>query len=284
MNVSHNVLGRLIASDAKQGFPYLKVPILLAAVTACWNLFDAYYLFAFAEQSTAKLTFGDNLCLILGAQPPFDFRPGLFPTPPYGWILLMTAGLYSCSRFPKECLSKTGQTTLIQSGSRTKWLCSKMLWLLLSSICYFAVLGCVAFLWTALHGQAINLNAHAESFWLLQVSSDHTLFAERNVWPFLASAFLGYVALVSLQLLVSLLANQSVAFLLSFVQIVLASLSQNPLLLGNALISARWGGMVANGISHTDGVTIPLACIALTTLTALSYFKRSDILNEKQPW
>lgn len=242
------------------------------------------YLYALAPSyaiDTSGFSFGDALAVILAGSPHIEIRPGVIPSIPLGWLLLLGAVLSASVSYPSADLGRAGGASILLSGSRRTWMASKMAWSAMTVLLTFIVMGGVAFAISIVLGFSLDLSLHEEVFNLTGVWMDCLTFVPESILPFAAQAILVALTFVEVQLVVGLFVHSLFAFGLITAYVVAGCFIEAPVFMGNGLMFARWGLCIANGVPSEPIIVLAFATLALACLSAFLLIRKVDLLERK---
>lgn len=268
---------QLFRLNMRLGWRPLPFCLLAVLVVALTQLLFTSADFSLYELDESTMTLGDALAIILGGKPPFEFRPGIIYHPPLGWTLLLALALFPSLAYPHRSLRGFGKTILIAAGSRTAWWGAMVLWTVLTALLVWPTICLAALCWALARGWSLSICATSVPLVALGVSADSVLAESTSMLPFMCSSLLSLLAMVVLQLFLSLAFSPIVAYLVSLVQLVSSAYLQTPFLLGNALTFTRWGPAVSGGVDPDALIGVSVLVIALSLAGSLVYAKRSDL-------
>lgn len=242
------------------------------------------YLYALAPSyaiDTTGFSFGDALAVILAGSPHIEIRPGMIPSIPLGWLVLLGTVLSASVSYPSADLGRAGGASILLSGSRKTWMASKMAWSAMTVLSTFIVMGGVAFVISIVLGFSLDLSLHEEVFKLTGVWMDCLMFVPESILPFVAQAILVTLTFVEVQLVVGLFVHPLFAFGLITAYVVAGCYIEVPVFMGNGLMFARWGFCIANGVPFEPIIAFALATLALACLLSFLLISRVDLLERR---
>lgn len=242
------------------------------------------YLYAFApsyEIDTSGFSIGDVLAIILTGMPHLEIRPGIIPSLPLGWLVLVNVILSASVTYPTADLRRGGGVSVLLSGSRGKWLASKIVWSALTALLAFLAMGVVVIAISVAMGFSLDLSVHREMFDLSGVWLDYLKYVPKSIVPFAAQAVVVMLALVEVQLVLGIFVHPLFAFGLGTSYLVAGCYIEAPEFIGNGLMSARWGLCIANGVPSEPIVAISIGALVLACLLAFRLIRRVDLLERK---
>lgn len=274
-------LWRCLRYDMAAGRRSLAVTCLGTSIIAV-SLF--IYLYALAPTygiDTSGFSFGDVLAVILAGSPHIEIRPGVIPSIPLGWLVLLCAVLSASVSYPSADLGRAGGASILLSGSRRTWTASKMAWSAMTVLLTFIVMGGVAFAISIVLGFSLDLSLHEEVFKLTGVWMDCLAFVPESILPFAAQAILVALTFVEVQLVVGLFVHPLFAFGLITAYVVAGCFIEVPVFMGNGLMFARWGLCIADGVPSEPIIVLASATLALACLSAFLLIRKVDLLERK---
>ena len=270
------MLFRLVAADLRT---VLKKNILtfiaIAAVTVA-NLVYAYGLSSVYGVRTDALGFADNLALVFAGSAPFEPRPGLMFVPPLGWLFVILLILYTTLDYPTESLHGFGLQALVRCRSRTLWWVSRFI--LVAAVTAFSLLVvvCSVVIWSLVVSASFSAVIHGESLQLANLAPWFLKAAEADALPFFVGLFLAFEALAFAQAAVGFVLGPSV--LMSY--LICSAFARHWVLLGNALMLLRWGGIVKEGIAMGSSVLFSIVIMSLCLSLGGLWFRRADLIEK----
>ena len=246
------MLFRLVAADLRT---VLKKNILtfiaIAAVTVA-NLVYAYGLSSVYGVRTNALGFADNLALVFAGSAPFEPRPGLMFVPPLGWLFVILLILYTTLDYPTESLHGFGLQALVRCRSRTLWWASRFISVAAVTAFSLLVVVCSVVIWSLMVSASFSAVIHGESLQLANLAPWFLKAGEADALPFFTGLFFAFEAL-------------------AFAQAVM---------LGNALMLLRWGGIVKEGIATGSSVLFSIVIMSLCLSLGGLWFRRADLIEK----
>lgn len=274
-------LWRCLRYDMVAGRRFMAVTCLGTSIITV-SLF--IYLYALAPSygiDTSSFSFGDALAIILAGSPHIEIRPGVIPSLPLGWLVLIDAVLSASVSYPASDLRRGGGASILLGGSRKTWMASKMAWSAMTVFLACAVMGVVALAISIALGFSLDLSLHEEAFRLTGVWMDYLTFVPESILLFAAQAILVTLAFVEVQLVVGLFVHPLFAFGLITAYAVAGCYIEVPAFIGNGLMFARWGLCIANGVPPEPIIVLAFAALALACLSAFLLICRIDLLERR---
>lgn len=270
-------LFRCLQYDCIAGFRFTLIPLFAVAVL-CFALFAvAYGHSKLFRIDVSGMLASDVLGLVLAGAPRFEWRPGLLARLPLGWLALMGFTLYASLVYPTFDLRALGGRSLLAAGSRRIWLLSKMLWVCFVTAGAAGVMVATSLLVACILDMPFGYVVNDATLQLAMVSVDSIGRQAVCLAPFLIVAFTAITALAELQLVIALFVHPTVSFGACLACLVGGYFVQSPLLLGNGLMLARWGGIVNSGVSTSEVMVVAVVLCAVCCVVGMCVTGRVDI-------
>ncbi|WP_368143083.1 hypothetical protein [Collinsella aerofaciens] len=253
--------------------------IAVAAVTVA-NLVYAYGLSSVYGVRTNALGFADNLALVFAGSAPFEPRPGLMFVPPLGWLFLILLILYTTLDYPTESLHGLGLQALVRCRARTLWWASRFI--LVAAVTAFSLLVvvCSVVIWSLVVSSSFSAVIHGESLQLANLAPWFLKADEADALPFFTGLFLAFEALAFAQAVIGFVLGPSVSFVVLTSYLICSAFARHWVLLGNALMLLRWGGIVKEGIATGSSVLFSIAIMSLCLSLGGLWFRRADLIEK----
>lgn len=208
-----------------------------------------------------------------------DIKNNITEFPPIIYMVLQLFFLSLVGNYAFDDMSGSGKNVLLRVGSKSKWIISKVAWLMCSIIVGYFIIWGSAIITCLIHPQGmISLKLHSgivNSVDMMKINIDRlremTFFL--YILPLVAQIALGMV-----QLCIQLFINPLIAFLFTLAIVILSPYYSNIFLLGNAFIMEN--NSCING-GEIDGGRLLLVCIMIIVVSFIAIckgFKYKDIL------
>lgn len=188
------------------------------------------------------------------------------------WLLIITL------HYPYDELHGFGKHMVVLSKQRNYWWFSKCLWAVGCVILFYAIALLAVFLLTSCSGAGMSLNV---SDYLPFVYINDGITVTRppySVAPNLLLVFAVSVALVLLQLVLSLKIGPKYSYGIMAGFIIISSFFDNILLLPNYAMAVRVESFLTKGLPVTAGLLLSLICICGSVLYGHQRFSNLDIM------
>jgi len=248
------MLFRLVAADLRTVLKKNIITFIAIAAVTVANLAYAYGLSSVYGVRTNALGFADNLALVFAGSAPFEPRPGVMFVPPLGWLFLILLILYTTLDYPTESLHGFGLQALVRCRARILWWVSRFI--LVAAVTAFSLLVvvCSVVIWSLVVSSSFSAVVHGESLQLANLAPWFLKAAEADALPFFVGLFLAFEALAFAQAAVGFVLGSSVSFVVVTSSLICSAFARHWVLLGNALMLLRWGGIVKEGIATGSSV------------------------------
>lgn len=223
---------------------------------------------------TSAFSLGDVFALEVAGAPHLDIGPGLLSAPQIGWLVLVGVMLAPSAVYPARDLHVAGGVTLLLSGSRRRWLISKMVWVAFTVLFSVTALVVMAGVISVFLGFTFDLSLHREVFELSGVWLDHLLFVPQSVVLYMGQFLVAALAVAWLQLAFGLFLHPLLGFGVCTAYLVAGCYIENPLFIGNGMMFARWGYPIASG------AVIPVILICAVCLSIVLIFIMTDVMGK----
>lgn len=221
----------------------------------------------------ADLTLGDRLLCVFAGKAKPEWRPGIVLTPPAGWVLLFMVACYSLSCHPYRDLHTFAFRSYVGIGSRSRWWCSKFIWLSFSVIA----------LWVISIGVCTVFCVGSSAPISFSVTVDGAALSGRILQDIVPSitmsilvALLSSLALMALQFSLSLLLRPVIGFAVSAVLLVSTYFIHHPLIFVNGLMLLRSDLLFEQGLSSAGIAASSCLAICLSFSMGLHGFRKLD--------
>lgn len=275
-------MGRLLALDVRMGMAGSGIPLATLAGVSLASLVSDYGSAVSAGHDVSGLSFADNVALLFAGSQPYEYRAGVLFMPPIGWLLMLMLVLYVTLSYPYRDLHGFGQQVLMRGGSRRSWWVSKCVWVAGMTGLAVVVLLVVAAIWTLIQGQSFDMDLHGALLYVARGPVERLRMQETSAWPFVLGALVTLLAIDWLQLALSLVLRPSIAYLGILLYLIFSAFAQHPLLVGNALMLVRWGGLIESGVDPACAGAVALGIALAAILCGGALFSRMDISDHKE--
>ena len=255
------MLFRLVAADLRTVLKKNIVTFIAVAAVTVANLVYAYGLSSVYGVRTDTLGFADNLALVFAGSAPFEPRPGVMFVPPLGWLFLILLILYTTLDYPTESLHGLGLQALVRCRARTLWWASRFISVAAVTAFSLLVVVCSVVIWSLVVSSSFSAVIHGESLQLANLAPWFLKAAEADALPFFTGLFFAFEALAFAQAVIGFVLGPSV-------------------LLGNALMLLRWGGIVKEGIAAGSSVLSSIGLMSLCLSLGGLWFRRADLIEK----
>ena len=268
------MLFRLIAADLRTVLKKNIITYIAIAAVTVANLVYAYGLSSMYGVRT------DNLALVFAGSAPFEPRPGVMFVPPLGWLFLILLILYTTLDYPTESLHGFGLQALVRCRARILWWVSRFI--LVAAVTAFSLLVvvCSVVIWSLVVSSSFSAVIHGESLQLANLAPWFLKAAEADALPFFVGLFLAFEALAFAQAAVGFVLGSSVSFVVLMSSLICSAFARHWVLLGNALMLLRWGGIVKEGIATGSSVLFSIVIMSLCLSLGGLWFRRADLIEK----
>lgn len=273
---------RLIALDIRLGCWYVLAGVVALSAVSVLLLSIAYGRVSSFGIDVIDLTWADNIALIFGGNPPFDFRPGVMYVPPFGWLLLCALLLGTTLLYPMNGFPGWACKTVLDAGSRKAWWLAKCAWVAYGSLTAIAGVCTFVLVWTLLWGQELSFSLHARSMLLLGADAGQVHDGVQSVFPFLTGIILTVIALSEAQLALALIVRTPFAFVAMLGFMVAGAYRQEIFLPGNALMSVRWDQLVIGGVGASGSTAFAVTVMAISVGIGTLLFSALDFSSKER--
>lgn len=274
------MLFRLVAADLRTVLKKNIITYIAIAAVTVANLVYAYGLSSVHGVRTDTLGFADNLALVFAGSAPFEPRPGVMFVPPLGWLFLILLILYTTLDYPTESLHGFGLQALVRCRARILWWVSRFI--LVAAVTAFSLLVvvCSVVIWSLVVSSSFSAVIHGESLQLANFAPWFLKAAEADALPFFVGLFLAFEALAFVQAAVGFVLGSSVSFVVLTSSLICSAFARHWVLLGNALMLLRWGGIVKEGIATGSSVLFSIVIMSLCLSLGGLWFRRADLIEK----
>lgn len=272
---------KILRYDIKYGilkkYAYYICGILIAAVS-CLELNNRISLLKRDVNIKGSGAFIDYWIYLIQGKEPYTFSIGEFYEFPKIWILIFGFYLISTCMHPHSDLSGIGGQYIIRSRSREKWWISKTLWILLSSVCYFAAILLSVVIISLLFKIPIRITPS----WYVMEQFGRNGFLDCGMGKLFILVLLQPVLLASalgmLQMVLMLKLHPLLSFSLCFSLLIISTYHRNYFLLGNLGMPFRMDEIMQPGLSSGVSIMILLFVFVLCFCIGLKIMQGKDIL------
>lgn len=227
------------------------------------------------------VTTGDYLLALIGGCGKVETVSGGDTTfvMPTMWMVFVLWMMFTSLYYPFVDLNGIGKHIMAISGKRGIWWLSKCVWAAVNTTVTYLLIFAASFL----SGLCFGAKPSMESNWYLarelNMRVDNlTTTATWDIWPVFLLTGLTLVALVLLQLALSVAVKPLFSYLLLAAYLFAGAYVQSPIFFGNYTMGARSILLVTTGLEPGFGALISIWIIALSVAIGYILFQRKDIL------
>lgn len=252
----------------------------LMLTCCCLGMLSLEYLYAARIGiSLSELTFADNVLLLFAGKQRFEWRPGLAPTLPLNWIVLLLLICFISLRYPYSDLVTTNYRSLVETGSRKKWLAAKFFWSFAVSTFSLVLILLVCALVSFFFKQQFSAFVTMDGVGLAGISSEFLKCSTSlECGASLLICAFSIMAIVALQLFLSVLIHPFIGFGATCAQLLAAYFFWTPLLPANGTMFIRSDVIFTNGLSGYLELFFSLITIVIVYIIGQFVFSRIDLL------
>lgn len=283
---------KLILSDIREGIlrnkRYILVPILCLfecmSADINLNMFKAY------GGIKSPTTFLDLIAELFHGCDPITKAPdpSTVIALPYFWIALFVFAVFINFDYMHNDLTQFGIQVLTRSRKRGAWWGAKCVWCIASGVWFYMLFLLTALLFSVLNGYDITftntpdiltITADRSVVYLFKGAPDLTVL--QRVWLLLAP-MLVLCTLNMLQMLLCLFCKPMYSYLISIGVLMFGVLDDTPAAFSRCAMTTRSDWFYEEAYPAMTGMWICLGLIAAVIIAGALYFKRYDILPDKE--
>ncbi len=231
-----------------------------------------------------NLTFGSCLFIVLAGCEPVDIGQKAF-TLPVLWMFLQMGYMFFTIEYPTRDMNIFGQQMMIRSGSKLRWLLSKMLWLLTSIVMYWGIGWLLIMLFCLINGLPVSLRVDGELPPSVLPSCDkysEIYSASEMVIPLIIAPVVSSLTVALVQMMFAIMLNEILAASVSVFLIVWSACIKTPIAFGNYAMMERCNIFSTKGLSFVKGLPLMFFIAACVIALTMILFSKKDILEPKK--
>lgn len=266
---------KILSHDLRSGLlrkRFLILPLFLFLPLA------NYYL-AFHNRG-AQVEFLDAVIYLFQGAPKVDLQFAAVPVP-ISWLYLIGIFLLYHLDYIYHDLSLCGQQIIIRCHSRRMWICSKLLWNILSSCMFYLLTILCVWIFTKCMGDQTDWSISSRAISLFSLEGIEQLANIKLLFAVFLIPALTLVALNLLQMTLILFLGPLPSFLLTSATVVLSIYSMSGYILGESAMAIRNLQICIQGNSLSSRVVVPLGVIVLCAMAGSCRFFNMDILSKE---
>ncbi|MBQ1802533.1 MAG: hypothetical protein II013_06015 [Lachnobacterium sp.] len=199
---------------------------------------------------------------------------------PIEWLLLFVFEVFIVLDYAKSNLLGHGVQVILRMHERNLWWCSKCVWVLVSTVLYFAIIYCAILLDCLLLRIPISINfSNTVNEKLIDLS--FISISQIDIILFIIVApFFTALAANFLQLILTLFMKETHAFLVIVTWLFASTYYKNILLIGNYAMIKRNKLCIEGGIDSQWAIIIDLFIVVLCIILGMFTLRKYDIIKK----
>lgn len=275
---------RLIKHDLQYGtvkqimtFLFLIV-IVLVCINGGYEYFKSLRLYG---MTNSYGTFFDYILYLFQGEEIYEHSiDSKFRVPVY-WMGINLFIALSVGSYPSEDLTGYGRMKILYSGSRLRWLASKLIWIIVHVIICYTVMYTTVLLFCAAKQAELSL-ALTSSIWENTKPEIINLTPIQIVEIAVLLPILTTITISVLQNLLAIIFQPQIGYIFTCCLLIFSSYWTAPIFLGNYMMWCHNRLISQEGVSSFTGFLLNFASIILAFILLRQYMKKCDILNKKE--
>lgn len=203
---------------------------------------------------------------------PLSHTPFDLPVISIGLVIIIT---YIIGDYIGKSMKKDGIQILIRSGSRNKWMISKMIWCFITTVMMFIIIYGIDFAFSG--GGFIRTDVICNriiGFQIPEYINNSQLLFMLIILPFFTM-----LAMAQIQLTLSLVFSPVIGFLITNIISFFSAYYTTPWLIGNYAMIQRNKMFIPDGISTDTALIVDVLIFLSMGIFQILYFKRKSIIS-----
>ena len=182
--------------------------------------------------------------------------------------------------YPVRDLNGYGKNTLLRTQSRSRWLLSKLVWIVCMVIAYYIVIYSASFIFALFTGNSLSFMPGEYITRLFYDIDLQDIYVENFVIFIITKPMLTSIVARIVQVMMSYIISPFISFLAIIVVMLSSTYISNPALIGNASMVIRSRFATPVGFTVEETVLYLAIYLIAALIIGFVYFGNKDILNK----
>ena len=182
--------------------------------------------------------------------------------------------------YPVRDLNGYGKNTLLRTQSRSRWLLSKLVWIVCIVIAYYIVIYSASFIFALFTGNSLSFIPGEYITRLFYYIDLQDIYVENFVIFIITMPMLTSIVASIVQVMMSYIISPFISFLAIIVVMLSSTYISNPALIGNASMVIRSRFATPVGFTVEETVLYLAIYLIAALIIGFVYFGNKDILNK----
>ncbi|MDY4084461.1 hypothetical protein [Ruminococcus sp. YE282] len=182
--------------------------------------------------------------------------------------------------YPVRDLNGYGKNTLLRTQSRSRWLLSKLVWIVCMVIAYYIVIYSASFIFALFTGNSLSFMPGEYITRLFYDIDLQDIYVENFVIFIITMPMLTSIVASIVQVMMSYIISPFISFLAIIVVMLSSTYISNPALIGNASMVIRSRFATPVGFTAEETVLYLAIYLIAALIIGFVYFGNKDILNK----
>ena len=182
--------------------------------------------------------------------------------------------------YPVRDLNGYGKNTLLRTQSRSRWLLSKLVWIVCMVIAYYIVIYSASFIFALFTGNSLSFMPGEYITRLFYDIDLQDIYVENFVIFIITMPMLTSIVASIVQVMMSYIISPFISFLAIIVVMLSSTYISNPALIGNASMVIRSRFATPVGFTVEETVLYLAIYLIAALIIGFVYFGNKDILNK----
>lgn len=182
--------------------------------------------------------------------------------------------------YPVRDLNGYGKNTLLRTQSRSRWLLSKLVWIVCMVIAYYIVIYSASFIFALFTGNSLSFMPGEYITKLFYDIDLQDIYVENFVIFIITMPMLTSIVASIVQVMMSYIISPFISFLAIIVVMLSSTYISNPALIGNASMVIRSRFATPVGFTAEETVLYLAIYLIAALIIGFVYFGNKDILNK----
>ena len=182
--------------------------------------------------------------------------------------------------YPVRDLNGYGKNTLLRTQSRSRWLLSKLVWIVCMVIAYYIVIYSASFIFALFTGNSLSFMPGEYITRLFYDIDLQDIYVENFVIFIITMPMLTSIVATIVQVMMSYIISPFISFLAIIVVMLSSTYISNPALIGNASMVIRSRFATPVGFTVEETVLYLAIYLIAALIIGFVYFGNKDILNK----
>ena len=276
---------KLSLFDVRNGFRQEWIKFLLSffiCIACCSLMYYQLSLYMRTNTVTENITptFMDYILYNLRGMKLYSPNLGEEYVLPAVWMFNQIMIALVIGYYPVKDLCGYGKNTLLRTKSRTFWLTSKVIWVVLMVVLYYVILYIATFIFCIITDSKISL---VPSEYITNLFYDidlKNIYVSNFIFCIIVMPILTSITASVMQMVLSFVVNPFISFLSLVGFMLLSTYYSVPILIGNASMIIRSKFIYPDGFTMETSLLYLALYLIVSLTTGFIYFRRKDILNK----